>query len=392
MDPTSSEKNKKAYVDLQRHLDRQAIGFPDSPSGAELRVLQHIFSPEEAAVATCLTYRLEPLEFIFERAAGLVESPQKLAEILDRIERKGGIELKIKGGKRYYGNAPLVVGMYESQVDRLTPSFVKDFDDYTSDKKFGIEFLSTTPPQMRTIPISQSLQPQHRASTFDEVALLLRQAETPFAILECICRKKKALGGQPCRATRRRETCLATGRMAQAALRNGIGREISPDASLAILDGNQKQGLVLQPSNTEKAEFICSCCGCCCGMLRMHKRLPRPVDFWASNFYAVADREACNGCGHCEKRCPVGAARMSGPAPKARVDLARCIGCGLCVPVCPRNAISLKKKPREVRPPSTREDLHDTIMSQKKGRWGKRFVIGKIVIDAIRTNQTSLLR
>jgi len=180
--------------------------------------------------------------------------------------------------------------------------------------------------------------------------------------------------------------------MAQAALRNAIGREISLEESLSILDENQQQGLILQPSNTEKAEFICSCCGCCCGMLGMLKSLPIPVDFWASNYYAAADTAACNGCGACEKRCQVGAARVCEPKHKTSVDLNRCVGCGLCIPSCPQNAMSLHKKPQEVKPPPTRDALYEIIMSHRKGRFGKLKTAGKLVIDAVRTGQTHLLR
>ncbi len=386
------EKSEHVYIKLQRHLDSQAVGFPATKSGSEIRILKHIFTPQEAEIATCLTYKLEPLETVFERARHLVESPDKLAELLDRIEEKGGIELKIKGGKRLYCNAPLVVGMYEYQLGKLTPEFIRDFDEYTSDKKFGVEFLSTKLPQMRTIPIAKSIQPQHNVSTFDEVAVLMQQAEAPFAILECICRQKKALLGEPCQVTDRKETCLGVGSMAQATLRSGIGREITLDEAMSILEQNQKQGLVLQPSNTEKAEFICSCCGCCCGMLGMHKNLPKPVDFWASNFYAVVDTDACDGCGNCEKRCQVGAASVSAKKKQSSVDLNRCIGCGVCVPTCPTKAISLQKKPTEVIPPQTKEDLLDIIMSHKKGKLGKLIVTGKLVVDAIRTGQTHLLK
>jgi electron transport complex protein RnfB len=134
--------------------------------------------------------------------------------------------------------------MYEFQLGNLTQVFINDFDDYISDRKFGIEFISTKLPQMRTIPVAKSIQPQHHVSTFDEVTMLLQQAEAPFAIFECICRKKKALGGDPCQVTNRKETCFATGCMAQAALRHGIGREITREESLSILEENQKQGLV----------------------------------------------------------------------------------------------------------------------------------------------------
>lgn len=386
------ENEERIYIKLQRHLDSQAVGFPPTGSGAEIKILKHIFTPEEAKIATCLTYKLEPLEIIFERARYLVESPEKLAELLDGIEKKGGIELKIKGGKRLYCNAPLVVGMFEFQLGKLTPEFLKNFDEYSSDKTFAVEFLSTKLPQMRTIPISRSIKPQHNVSTFDEVTMLLQQAEGPFVIIECICRQKKTLEGASCKVTDRKETCFTAGSMAQAVLRHGVGREITLNESLAILEKNQKQGLVLQPSNTEKAEFICSCCGCCCGMLNLHKHLPKPVDFWSSNFYAVVDISICDGCAVCEKRCQVGAVRVSKKKQQSSVDLNRCIGCGICVPTCPQKAISLRKKHTQVRPPKTKEDLYDIIMSKKKGRLGKLKVTGKLLIDAIRTGQTHFIK
>ncbi|GEM_PF-6350519 len=81
--------------------------------------------------------------------------------------------------------------MYEFQIGRLSPEFVKHFNTYFSDRNFGIGMLSTRLPQMRTIPVAKSIRPQHHVGTFDKVRTLLRRAEAPFAILECICRKKR---------------------------------------------------------------------------------------------------------------------------------------------------------------------------------------------------------
>lgn len=386
------EQNDQIYVKLQQHLNNQTVGFPATRSGVEIKILKHIFTPEEAAIACCLSYKYEPLQTILGRAGDLADSPQDLAKTLARIQKKGGIESKSNNGKMVYCNAPLVVGMYEYQLDRLTPEFVEDFNKYTSDKKFGIEFLSTKLPQMRTIPISKSIHPQHNVSTFDEVSALLQQAEAPFAIFECICRKKKTIEGKSCKATDRKETCLAIGSMARMALKNGMGREITGDEALAIIEKNQKQGLVLQPSNTQKAEFICSCCGCCCGMLRTHKALPKPLDFWASNFYAAVDRDTCEGCGTCEKRCQVNAVRVSAKKQPAVVDLNRCLGCGVCIPGCPTESITLAKKPIELKPPQTHEELREIIMAGKKGRLGKLKLTGKLIVDSVRTGHLNLLK
>ena len=386
------EQNEQVYMKLQKHLDKQAVGFPSTRSGVEIKILKHIFTPQEAEIACCLNYKLEPLKTIFNRAGHRVDSPEELERCLDRIQKKGGIESKIKHGIMHYCNAPLIVGMYEYQLNRLTPEFIKDFNEYTSGKDFGIEFLSTKLPQMRTIPVAKSIRPHHNVSTFDEVATLIRQAEGPFVIYECICRKKKSMGGKPCKKTDRQETCLAIGNMARMKLQSGAGREITRDETMSIIEKNQRQGLVLQPSNTQKAEFICSCCGCCCGMLRTHKVLPKPLDFWASNFYAKVNRDTCEGCGACEKRCQVTAIRAAEKKQPAAVNLDRCLGCGVCVPSCPTQSIALVKKSREVRPPQTREDLNEIIMAGKKGRLGKLKLTGRLIFDSVRTGHMNLIK
>jgi Pyruvate/2-oxoacid:ferredoxin oxidoreductase delta subunit/5-hydroxyisourate hydrolase-like protein (transthyretin family) len=386
------EQNDQIYIKLQKHLDNQAVGFPATKTGVEIRILKHIFTPKEAEIASLLSYRFEPLKIIYSRVEHLVESPEELEKILDSIQKKGGIEFKIKNDKKHYCNAPLVVGMYEYQLDRLTPDFIKDFNDYTSDKNFGIEFLSTELPQMRTIPIARSIHPEYNVSTFDEVTTLLQQAEEPFVIIECICRKKKSIEGEFCKVTDRKETCLAIGGMAQMTLANDVGRKITRDEAMSIIEQNQKEGLVLQPSNTKIAEFICSCCGCCCGMLGLHKTLPKPLNFWATNFHAVVDKNTCEGCGNCEESCQVGAVSVSEKELYAVVNLDRCLGCGVCVSNCPTESISLLKKPIEVIPPQTREELFDIIMDRKKGRFGKLMLTGKLFFDAVRTGQTHLLK
>ena len=382
----------QVYIELQQHLDRQAVGFPASKSGAELKILRHIFTPEEAQIATFLDYRHEPLEVIFPRVRHLVASPGKLASVLDGLLKKGGIEALEEDGRTCYANTPLVVGMYALQVNRLTPESVSDFKSYTSDWRFGLEFLATERPQMRTIPIAKSIEPRHQVASCDEASALLDQADGPFVILDCICRKKKRMAGEHCRLTDRRETCLGLGPIAQTVLKGGMGRKIRRDEARAIIENNQKEGLILQPSNTAKADFICSCCGCCCGMLQIHHSLPRPVDFWATNFYAHVDSAICNGCGLCVRRCQAQAVDVRGGREPARVDLNRCLGCGHCIAACPQGAIALEKKTLALRPPETREALFRILKANRKGGLGKAKLAGKLVLDMIRTGNLDLLK
>lgn len=386
------DQYEKVYRKLQRHLNRQAVGFPATRSGVEIKLLKHIFSPKDAGIATYLRYRPEPLDTIFERVKHMFKAPEELAAALDRIHQNGGIHSHMHDGRRMYCNIPLVIGMYEAQTNRMTPEFVEDYNQYTRDRRFGVEFLSTDLPQMRTIPVARSIDPQHRTRTFDEVTDLLEIADPPIVILECICREKKALEGEPCRMTDRKETCLGLGEMAQSFLMRGLGRKINRQEAVALIEQNQKDGLVLQVSNTKRAFHICSCCGCCCGFLEVLKKLPKPLEFWSSNFHATVDKNACEGCGICSKRCQMGAVTVDSHNRSGAVNRSLCIGCGLCVPTCSRQAIHLERNTAPVSPPDTRQDLYDVIKVRKKGKLGKLKLTGKLFVDAVRTGRTDLLK
>jgi ferredoxin len=98
------------------------------------------------------------------------------------------------------------------------------------------------------------------------------------------------------------------------------------------------------------------------------------------------------GCGACEKSCQVNAVRVALKKQPAVVDLNRCLGCGVCVPGCPTESITLVKKPVELKPPHTIEELREIIMAAKKGRLGKLKLTGKLLVDSVRTGHLDLLK
>ncbi len=391
-----SDPKTDVFRKLQQHLDSQPIGFPSAPDRSDIRVLKHIFSPKEARLATCLSHKARSLDDIFKRVQSFIPSKEELEKTLENSVIKGGIESghekSGEKGTKWYRNAPLVVGMYEYQLARLNHDFIKDFNDYTSHRKFGVNFLSAKLPQMRTIPIEKSIRVQAQPAAFDSVRDLLEASEGPFAICECICRKKQGMQGNACAATDRKETCLAVGHLAQTAVKIGMGKAVNLEQTLSILEKNQEEGLVLQPSNTRDVDFICSCCGCCCGMLRMHKKLPRPLDFWVANFFAAIDADLCTGCGLCAKKCQIEAITRRKDQDDFTVSQQRCIGCGNCVTACPVQAVSLIKKDQSARPPKTRDQLLDIIESGKKGRIGQMALTGKLIKDALVTGRTQILK
>lgn len=368
------------YQDLQKHLNKQPVGYPATKSGVEIRLLKRFFNPEEARLAMKLSYKPCSINDIYEVVKESGMSFNDMENMLDEMMKNGGIGHLEREGTRYFFNVPLVIGMYEGQLNRLTPEFLADFDEYTSDKTFGLEFLSTELPQMRTIPVGKSIRPEHHVTTYDHLMDLITGTDGPIVVNECICRKVADSKGNPCQKTARLETCMALGDIAKNCLRTGVGREVSKEEALDIARQNECDGLILQPSNTQKVEFICACCGCCCGMLQVHKLLPKPVDFWATNYYASVDPESCTGCETCVERCQVNAISIDEHLGVSTVNLDRCIGCGNCVSSCPSEAISLFKKEKEVTPPENSEDLYDTIMANKKGTFGKRKLATRLIL------------
>ena len=141
----------------------------------------------------------------------------------------------------------------------------------------------------------------------------------------------------------------------------GNGREITREEALEITRQNEEDGLVLQPTNYEKLDFICACCGCCCGILQIHKLLPKPAENWAHNFYAVVDTESCAGCGTCVERCQVNAVTINEESGYSMINLDRCIGCGNCVVTCPSQALQLVKMEIETVPPKDSTSLYQLL-------------------------------
>jgi len=349
---------------LRKHLDNQAVGFPATESGAEIPLLKKLFTPDEARLALNLSYKPTPTDVI-ARAAASEFSPEQVEALLDSMQARGSIGWKRKQGTSYWWVLPLVIGMYEGRDGRIDPDFEASADAYFQTGDFGKAFVAARPSQMRTIPVDMSISVEHHAASYDQIREIVDAARGPFLVLPCICRSKAAWQGKPCKKTSRLETCLGFGDAAAMVLRRKQGREIAKAEVVSILRLNQDDGLVLQPSNAQNPSFICSCCGCCCGLLGIQKRLTRPVEFWTTSFHAAVDGTACKGCGKCMQRCQVNAVSLAGIPKRAEVDLNRCIGCGLCVPACESRAIQLKKNQPQTVLPADEEELYDRIKARR---------------------------
>jgi Pyruvate/2-oxoacid:ferredoxin oxidoreductase delta subunit len=366
------------YRSLQVHLDRQAVGFPATRSGAEIRFLEKLFTPDEARLALHLSYKPTSGERIIEAASPEFKAEQTVA-LLGSMESKGAVGWKVKDAKGHWFLLPMVVGMYEGQDGRIVPEIQVEADAYLGSREWGIAMLSAAPSQMRTVPVGIDIPVRHYIASYDQIRAIVEKARGPFVVLPCICRESATWKGRPCQRTTRAETCMGFGDSAATRLRRMHGREVTKDEAISILRENEKDGLVLQPSNAQNPEFVCSCCGCCCGMLGMQKHLPHPLNFWTTNYFAAVDRDACRGCGKCVKRCQVNGMALRDNLKKAEVDLNRCIGCGVCMTTCPSHAIRLEKRASTVVPPVDEEELYDRIHDARKDRFRTARLVARLL-------------
>jgi electron transport complex protein RnfB len=326
--------------------------------------------PEEAELAMHLTLLTEEARVIARRAKIPVE---EAARRLEEMEKKGLIFALHRADKPpEYMATQALVGFYEYQVNKLDPELVQDFEEYLP--LWFDHDLWQKAPQIRTIPVGESIDPQLEVMQYERAEELVR-AQTRFSVAPCICRQEKQVAGDGC--DKPLVSCLGFGEGAEYYIHNGWGQAISQEEALGLLKRAEEVGLVLQPGNAKEAAFICMCCGCCCGILRALKLHPKPASIVSSPFQAALDLEACDGCGTCETRCQMEAIYLDDG--QARLDLDRCIGCGLCVSTCPSEALSLARKPADQQP-FVPKDIVDTNirLAQARGRLGTPALIGMV--------------
>jgi len=354
--------DQQIYEALAAHLDRLPSGFPGTPSGIEIKILRKLFTPEEASLAQLLTQRPETAEAVARRTGREVE---ELSRKLENMSRKGLIIRLRKGEEARYMAAQFVIGIWEYHVNDLTPELIRDVNEYLP--YFFRESYAVTTSQLRTIPVPTALSAEQAIMPYEAARQIILEQDNILAA-PCICRKEHKMMGKGC--DRPLESCLVFGKGAEFYRENGIGRTITREEALKILEEAEKSGLVLQPSNAQTVSNICTCCGCCCQILINLKRLPKPARHVASNYFAVIQADRCVGCETCLERCQMEAITID--AQTAVIQRDRCIGCGLCVPTCPEKAIHLEMKPEDERctPPGRVMETYRRILQERMERSG----------------------
>jgi ferredoxin len=335
--------SEEAYRRLSRQLNAIPNGFPPAESGADVRLLQKIFTPEEAALAGYMTPHQEPAAAIAARAG---MDPQVALALLKGMVRRELIRVGRKEGQLTFGLLPFVVGFYESQLPRMDRELAQLFEDYF--RETGGATSHWAPAVHRVIPVEEAVPAGIEFYAYERASALLEGAQA-WAVRDCICRVQQKLLDKGC--DRPLESCIAFGSV--PGMFEGVPamRPISKDEALKILHEAEDAGLVHSPGNYRDGHFyICNCCSCCCAVLRTVAEFGMPTAIARADFVAVADPEACAACGECASRCQFGAVSLA--TGYCQVDAARCVGCGLCVTTCEPGALRLERRPPgEVLPP-----------------------------------------
>lgn len=325
------------HVKLRERLDMFPQGFPKTASGVELEILEDLFSENDARIALGLRPYPETVAVIAER---LEEDQDILGQQLYDMSKRGLI-LRFKESETilHYFLAPWMIGIWEFQVENLTPENIERYEQYY---KEGIVPANQNKSVggFRVIPIEKEIQDSTEIEPYEKVSEIIA-ASSRFAVADCICRKEARMMGEGC--DKLLESCMMFDMAADYYIENGLAREITQEEAMEVLVKAEESGQVHCSSNHKGQKiFICNCCGCCCKALAFVTKYENPGLITKSNYFAGIDQQDCEGCEACLDRCQVDAIQMVDDI--AVVTFEKCIGCGLCVSTCPTDAIHMERK------------------------------------------------
>lgn len=341
--------DESVYKRLAERLDALPNGFPTTQDGTELQLLAHLFSPQEAALATNLHASLETVQEIAGRTG---EDLDMVDNLLNGMVRKGLILAKKVDGEKAYCLLPFVVGFYENQGRTLDAELATLVENYMQ-QAFG-SVLSIEPQFHRVVPVNESIQSGLEVHPYESIIAIVAGAKA-WSVFDCICRKQKALIGDPCGHPI--DICMAFSEIPGAFDRSSHFKALTQKEAIETLQRATDAGLVHCVSNRqEEIGYICNCCTCSCSILRGMSEMGIANAVAHSAFVNTIDEAACSGCETCLDYCQFNALTMEDGL--AVVSKISCMGCGVCVPFCETEAMKLVRRAEEdvVPIPVTKED------------------------------------
>jgi ferredoxin len=280
-------------------------------------------------------------------AAKTGKSVEETAAMLARLYQKGVVFERVKDGATTFNPPRNFIQFHDATIlwSEATVEYLDLWKDFIKNEYTGfIRMLDDAGmgPFMRIIPVNKSIEAGATVLPYEAAANMIKDS-TKFAVANCPCRKAVRECDAPL------DVCLQLNKGAEYAIKRGVGREITREEALDVLDRAEKAGLVhLTEQRPGVGNVLCNCCSCCCMALEPLLKAGLKAFAVPSRFSATVIESACTGCGLCEDRCKADA--ITNANLLALVAAEKCIGCGLCSTVCPADAITL----REIRPPDAK--------------------------------------
>lgn len=328
------------YQQLAARLDEIPNSFSSTDDGTHLKFLKWIFTPEEAELASKMKLRGETTGELVDRLGITIDD---LEDRLETMAEKGQIRAWNSSTGRRYALLPMVVGIYDEQIDRMDKEFAQLTEDLLDKSKLR-GLWGTEPALFKVIPINKAIRTDLEIYPY-EIAEQLIESSKSWGVRECICKKQQGLLGNPCKHGVSK--CIQIHPRKENLFEETDRTEsISKEEALEILSEAEEAGLVHCSMNTQKDHFyICNCCTDCCQILRGLTKWEQPHAFVRSNFQATVDVDLCTGCESCLDRCQFEALSISEDVCVVNTD--RCIGCGVCSMSCSDNALHLESRDSE---------------------------------------------
>jgi len=326
-----------------------------------IALVEHMYNEEEASLVRYL--RGFPGKTAAAVAAAARRPVEEVWPILDRLAHEKFVLFSSGTGdkKRYY-LLPLMPGVFEFSLIRTSLDTLTDWHRRLAElfaalyeTGYFVDYAEHPASTVRYLPVGEAIEAHPMAWPSDRLEEILDQYKV-FAVGLCQCRMTEEIVGRGC--GRSLENCVGFGDAAEFLIRNGKMRRVEKKDVLEIKAEAEAAGLASFIVETELGKSIsgasCSCCGCCCGALRMISEFNAPGMIAPPHFMPRVDLTKCTYCGQCAKVCPMGAMVVDTKGKSHQHLTERCIGCGLCAVACHReHAVQMEPNPTYREPPKS---------------------------------------
>ena len=163
---------------------------------------------------------------------------------------------------------------------------------------------------MHVIPVEKAIGEESQSVSVEHISHWLNKYDK-YSVGQCTCRKQQTMRGEGSGEING-EFCIGIGDMAEYCVDRNMGRYISYDEVMEILERAERHGFVHQITNIDGEEKIVAICNCApgvCNALRSSQLYNTP-NMSRSAYRAHVDKSKCVACGKCVEVCPVGAAKL----------------------------------------------------------------------------------